>query len=169
MGLFRKSKSELLEWQNIIAPNTPKLMWNEKQLKEFTQRSVTESIKMIQESMNLCNTTKKPSVFFKRYDIILYQLDVLSRLEKFVSFSGDKPTKKLKEVKNNKYSETNKMIDRAWDDTMQKVNNLKKESAKIRNVLAFRDEMDKYSNFMNDANIDKYETLCDEYIKQMTQ
>ena len=129
------------------------------------ERSVEESVKMIQESMKLCNTTKKPEVFFKRYDIVLYQLDVLSRLEKFVPFSGDKPSKKLAQVKQVKNTEIDKMIDRAWNDTLEKVEKLKTDSAKIRKITGFRDEMDKYSGFMSDANIDKYESLCESYLE----
>lgn len=163
VGLFGHSKSELLEWQNIIAPNTPRLMWNEKQLKSFTAKSVSESIKMIQESMNLCNKTKKPDVFFKRYDIVLYQLGVLAKLEKFVSLSGDKPGKKLVEVQRNKSSETNKMIERIWEETIEKANSLKTDSAKAKKLESFRSEMDKYSGFMDDSNIDYYESLVENY------
>lgn len=164
MGIFGKSKKELLEWQNIIAPNTPRLMWNEKQLKVFTQRSVEESLKVIQESMNHCNTTKKPEVFFKRYDILEQQLEVLSKLEKFVRFNGDKPSSKLSEIRRIKQSEVSKMIERAWEDTLDKSSKLKTEKGKINKINAFRDEMDKYSNFMDDSNIDKYEALCEQYL-----
>lgn len=164
MGLFGRTKKELLEWQNIIAPYTPKLMWNEQQLKTFTQRSVEESTKMIQESMKLCNTTKKPEVFFKRYDIVQEQLEILTRLEKFVRFSGDKPSKKLSEIKRVKNSEIDNMIDRAWNDTLEKISKLKTDSAKTKKIIAFRDDMDKYSGFMNDDSITKYETLCDNYL-----
>lgn len=166
MGLFGKSKRELLEWQNIIAPNTPKLMWNEAQLRIFTERSVTESLKTIQESMNLCNTTKRPAVFFKRYDIILYQMDVLARLEKFVRFDGDQPGEKLIELKNCKYSEIDKMIDRSWKDTLEKINTLKTKKAKINKVISFRAELDGYSEFMNNKNIDKYEKICNDFLEE---
>lgn len=164
MGLFGKSKKELLEWQNIIAPNTPQLMWNEKQLKVFTQRSVEESLKVIQESMNLCNATKNPEVFFKRYDIVEQQLEVLSKLEKFVRFNGDHPSLKLSEVRCIKQAEIAKMIERVWEDTLDKASKLKTEKGKASKINAFRDEMDKYSNFMNDSNIEKYEALCKQYL-----
>lgn len=163
MGLFGKSKAELFAWQNIISPNTPKLVWTEKQLEQFSKTRIENSLKIIQESISLCNTTKKPSVFFKRYDLIIEHMETLAKLEKYVRFRGDKPSKKLAEFQNLRYSEIDKMIDRAWEETLEKIGCLKTEGAKLKKITAFRDEMDKFSDSMSDANIGKYEALCEDF------
>lgn len=166
MGLFGKSKKELLEWQKIISPGTNKLVFTENQLKQHSVSRFNQSMKIIQESIKLCNETKKPDVFFKRWDLIMHHMKILSNLEKYIKFSGDSPSKTLLEFESKKYDAIDDMIDRAWKEYSIKIDSLKTDTARHKNIESFKYDFDQYSCFMSQENISKYILLYNNFLEK---
>ena len=159
MGLFGKSKKELLSWQKIISPGTNKLVLTESQLKQQSVSRIQQSLKIIQDSLRLCNTTKKPDVFFNRWELLIHHMKTLAELEKYVSFSGDSPNTALLDFESKKYKEINNMIDRVYEEYQLKISSLKTNSAKRKNIESFKYDLDCYSHLMSQDNIAKYTLL----------
>ena len=117
MGLFGKSKRELLEWQNLIAANpTNRLVMTENQLKAATQRVAANHLRIVKESAELCNTTKKPEVFFSRYELLVSEERKLIALSKYVKFTGTSPSAALNQVLKERTAATRNLIDRCLED-----------------------------------------------------
>lgn len=71
VGLFGKSKKELLLWQNLIICGSPnKLVMSEKQLKLATEQQATNDLRIIQDCIKIISDTVKPDIFFSRLDLL---------------------------------------------------------------------------------------------------
>lgn len=117
MGLFGKSKRELLEWQNLILANpTNRLVMTENQLKASSQSAAANHIRIVKESAELCNTTKKPEVFFSRFDLIVKEGTKLDALSKYVKFKGTTPAAALDQIMKEKPEATKALIMRCLED-----------------------------------------------------
>ena len=146
MGLFGKSKRELLEWQNLIAANpTNRLIMTENQLRAATERIAENDLRIINESLKICNTTKKPDVFFSRYDLIVTKGRKLISLGKYVKFAGASPSAALNQVLEEKSEAVRRLIDRCLEDA----SGLKTASSKgkryrkmLQDFLPYKDQIE---------------------------
>lgn len=87
MGLFGKSKKELLAWQKIVLYNSPdKLIMSEKQLKQISNQSAQNHIRIIQDCIKLIRHTTKPEVFFSRLELLKKTRKGISRLRALYCF-----------------------------------------------------------------------------------
>lgn len=161
MGLFT-SKSDLFKWQQLLMPGTNRLVMNKKQLQEESQRQAADILKIIQDCVNLVNKTKKPDVFFKRYDTLKNKAYKLTLFEPYVKFSGLSPTESLKKIEKEEQDSIHDFINRYYDSVCVKVNKLKTENAKLNHIQEFHDELEAHFGVMNQKNInyvnDLYET-----------
>lgn len=115
MGLFGKSKRELLEWQNLITDSpSNRLYMNEKQLKAASVMVGNRLIEIVNDSGKLIETTTNIDTFFSRYDLYLDDLEKLSKLEKFVHMEGESPSEKLLEIRQDYAGTLQKFVDRYW-------------------------------------------------------
>ena len=156
MGLFGKSKRELLEWQNLITDSpSNRLYMNEKQLKAASVIVGNRLIEIVNDSGKLIETTTNIDTFFSRYDLYLEDLEKLSKLEKFVHMEGKSPSKKLLEIRQDYASTLQEFIDRYWKATLRKADNLKTQKGKQNQYQKLANSFDSYSQRIPDS-IKKY-------------
>lgn len=158
MGLFGKSKKELLEWQRLIMPDVTKLVLTEQQLQVQTLPIMNRHIQIAKDCIKLVNTTANPDTYFSRYDLLISELELLCKFQKFVKFSSLSPRDNLNNVLKNKVGSINAFIDRYWDSVVKKTGTLKTDSAKKNQYSKFFDSMQKYEKSMSPENISHYKS-----------
>ena len=156
MGLFGKSKRELLEWQQLLIPNSSKLVLSEQQLRTQTLSIVNRHIEISQDCVKLINTTNNPDTYFERFELLIEELQLLSRIEKYIKFSTKSPKNNLKNILNNKTNSTNAFIDRYWTFINAKADTLKTERGKNNQYNKFFSSLSKYENMMTTESISYY-------------
>lgn len=124
-------------------------------------------LKCCYESTELVNKTKKPRVFFERYNFLIKETENLAQLEKFLKFKGRTPSVTLLYLKKSKEKETNTMIERAWDDLSIKLTKLKTNKGKENNINKLYQEFDQYKNEMTESNIDLYNSYYNTFINNI--
>lgn len=120
-------------------------------------------LRILNDCANLVNTTKNPKVFFERYDLLIKSLENLSRLERFNCFSGPLPSHDLQETLSKKNFTINDFIDRYYQDTINKIQNLKTQKAKDKKIEDFYQELVNYNSCMLPINIQRYNYLYNSY------
>lgn len=158
MGLFGKSKKELFEWQKLIMPDATKLVLTEQQLRAQTPVIANRHIQIAEDCRKLINSTAKPDTYFSRYDLLISELELLCKFQKFVKFSSQSPQANLNNVLKNKAYSTNALIDRYWDSVVKKAATLKTDTAKENQYSKFIDTMQKYNKNMSPENISHYKS-----------
>ena len=162
MGLFGKSKRELLEWQNLIVANpTNRLVMTENQLKAASQRMAANHLRILKESAELCNTTKKPDVFFSRYDLLVEVGRKLVELSKYVRFTGTSPAAALNQVLREKPEATRGLIDRCLED----VAGLKTAASRSKRCQKMLRDFIPYKDQVEEENWTYLEEMC---VKEIT-
>ncbi len=116
-------------------------------------------IKIAQDSVKLVNTTKKPDVFFDRYDLLLDCTEKLSLMKHLMNFSGTKPSKQLATFLAEKEKATSLFIKRFYQETIDKIKSLKTDKAKHSNAIQFYVTLEDYFHRMTQANINEIEEL----------
>lgn len=97
----------------------------------------SQSLRIVNDCANLVNTTKNPKVFFERYNLLIKELENLSKLERFNCFSGSLPSHDLQETLSKKSFTINDFIDRYYQDTIDKIKKLKTQKAKDKKSRKF--------------------------------
>lgn len=113
-------------------------------------------LKQVEESVNLVNNTKNPDVFFSRYDFLIETLKKLVDIEKYLKFTGDKPSDILRSIKDKKVNTINDFIDRFYKDILVQINKLKTEKAKQKRINNFNELLEPFVDKMEKTNINKF-------------
>lgn len=123
--------------------------------------SIDGKIKIVADCERLIATTKTPSVFFERYDLLLEYLFYLVNDESagVVDFKKPTPSERHHDAEARREERTNDFIQRYGDDVLRSTSNLKTADAKLKRAGAFRDIFKKQSGKMTPAN----QALVDEY------
>ncbi len=153
MGLFGKSKKELLQWQQLVVENSPdKLVISEKELQRLSQIKAQNSLGIVKDSAKILCKTTDPEVFFSRYELLLNHSYYLVQLSKYVKFSGASPNALFQQTQAQKQTEIRNLISRCWDNAISKAEKLKTPSAKSNRYIKLRDALDKFSSEMSEEN-----------------
>lgn len=161
MGLFGKSKKELLEWQNMVSPHS-QIRLNEKQLQVCSQLVIGDSLRIIQDCVSLCNTTKKPDVFFTRYDLLLEHSQKVAQLSKYVKFKGTSPVEAYNQVVSQRQQAIRDLIMRCLEEASA----VKTESAKAKRFQKLLGDFLPYESKMDPENWNYLNTACFEEINR---
>lgn len=157
MGLFGKSRKELLEWQNmIIATPINRLVMTEVQLKKASYQSAENSMRIMNDSARICEKTKKPDVFFSRYALLLEHVKQLVKLSKYVKFSGTTPQAVLRQAIEERPIAIRELIDRCIEDAEA----LKTDSARRKRYSKILMDFSEYRNEMDEDNWNYLESIC---------
>lgn len=116
-------------------------------------------LKIIKDCAALVNETKRPDVFFERFDLLTDTLTKLADIEKIAPLSGDKPSVTLSRVLQNKGASTDDFIDRYAKDTRIKIHELSSAKAKANKAEAFRNILHEYDDKMDESNVKHYTDL----------
>lgn len=161
MGLFT-SKSDLFKWQQLVAPNTPKLVMNKQQLQAETKRQAAAKIKIIQDCVRLVNTTIKPDVFFKRHDMLKEKAYELTLFEPYLQFTGKSPSEAYREILEKEPDTIFDFLERYFEAVEIKVDKLKTNKAKQNQYLAFYASLQPYFLYMDEETVDSIEVAYKE-------
>lgn len=111
---------------------------------------------ILKDCSELINTTKTPKVFFERYLIAIAILNDYILIERKLSFKGKKPSQIKKELQEKEIFTVNDFLDRYYEDTLSKINNLKTSKAKQNRVYKFSNEIDTYSKYLTNESLKKF-------------
>lgn len=167
MWLFNsKKKQMLLDWQNtLLAEPVPKLIMTEQQLRSQTKIRVENDLRIISDSEALIQKTVKPDVFFPRLQLLEEKAVDLVLFEKYVPFTGAKPSAALDELRNNKQEAIWQFLIRYFGAVYDKAEKLKTDKAKLNQYQKFYDSMQPFFSIMNEKNIDYVETKYRAYTR----
>lgn len=158
MGLFGKSKKELLVWQNLIIQDSPnRLIMPEKQLKQITEQQATNDLRIIQDCLKIISNTVKPDIFFSRLDLLKEKSKHLVLLEPYITFSGSSPTAAYEEILEKEQEAIYQFICRYFSATFEKAESLKTEKGKKNHYQKFFDNLQLYADRMNEHNLNYIE------------
>lgn len=158
--------SKLFNWGNstpvdiMLDENTYVTVHNKKEAKFYAMGM----LKIANDCANIVNTTKKPKIFFERYNLLIEKMEQLSKLEAFRCFNGKLPSKNLQEILDKKLLTIDEFIDRHHQDVLDEIHALKTSKAKEKRIETFYENFQIYKNCMEPKNIEKYESLYNELL-----
>ena len=157
MGLFGRSKKELLEWQNLLsATPSNKLVMTEKQLLMSSKQAAENHMRILGDSAQLCEKTKKPDIFFSRYNLLIEHGEQLVKLSKYIKFSGTTPQKVLNQAVEQRPVLIKQLIDRCIEDAEA----LKTEASKSKRYAKILNDFMPYKSEMDASNWNYLESKC---------
>lgn len=121
-------------------------------------------LKQIKESAKIINETKKPEIFFSRYDLMISRIRELRELERYVKFKGDKPKYMLEQAESKRSMAIHDFIDRFYSESYLKISTLKTDSAKQKVADKFFSSLEGYFISMDKENIDRVGLLYNDLL-----
>lgn len=159
------NKKLLLEWQKIVVPNSPnKLVMSKKQLEESSIMQVNNTLKIIQDCVELVNNTVNPDVFFKRYKLLKEKAYHLKKFEPYVKFSGVLPTESFQNVLDMEPASTHAFIQRYAASIKKQADSLKTEKGKIKKYQLFYDSLTPFFDQVSQDDISYIEEKYREFL-----
>lgn len=172
MGLFRltkqaSKKDKLLELQKIVLDNSPdRLIVSEKQLKELATKAANRDLEIIKDCIYILETTKKPETFFSRFDLFIAKAEHLRVYEEHLRFTAS-PSAAYGELWQDRQECIHNFLVRYFCDTLDQVDKLKTDKAKLNKYQKFYDSLQPYYEQMNPDNIDYIETKYRAYTRRL--
>lgn len=154
----KKSKKELLAWQRILTPDSPrKLIMTESQLSQFTCQQAGNDLRVIEDCLKIIFTTTKPDTFFSRLDLLKEKAKHLVMLEPYWEYEGASPTAAYQEVIDQEQDAIRAHIDECYYSTFKKAEKLKTEKGKKNQFRKVYEELLLYQDRMSQSNINYLE------------
>lgn len=167
-SFFKKKEDSqyLLEWQNtLLTDKVDKLIMTKKQLIERTNYEARRYMQIANDCVKIVNDTIKPETFFERLELLEDTSERLVSLEKYLSFSGTKPSQAQQEFKEQKQTAIYYFIIRYLNSVIDKADKLKTQRGKNSQFQKFYDSLTPYFYLMNEENkkyiIMKYHKFTD--------
>jgi len=161
--IFGKKKKKLLKWQQILMPNSTKLILSEHQLENITLTTVENHINVINDCCQLLQTTVNPETFFRRLNLLFERASSLSLLEPYITFVSIKPSEALNVAIQEKQEMIFQFLKRYFSSVLDKIETLKTEKSKLFQLQQFYDALQKYQKYMDKKNIDYYTNQYNKY------
>lgn len=158
--------TDLLTWQNVIMQDSQnKLAMTEKQLQETSDKMAANSLRIVQDCLQLLSETTKPDTFFSRLDLLKKESKTLASLEPYIKFSGVSPTVAFNELLDQEQEAIRQFLIRYFTSVYDKAMTLKTEKGRKNQYQKFYDTLQPYYQYMNDNNIDYIETKYKVYVR----
>ncbi len=125
-------------------------------MKVESQRMAENQLRIVKESAELCNTTKKPEVFFSRFDLLVKGGKKLAALSKYVKFKGTPPEIALNQILEEKPEATKALIMRCLEDS----EGVKTTSARIKRYQKLLFDFISYKDKIETENWTYLEEKC---------
>ncbi len=119
-------------------------------------------LRQVEDCTNLVNSTVKPDIYFKRYDMMVSCLVELKKMQKVIKFSGKKPSAYLNEVIKTRDEQLNYFIERIYRYYFNKISSLKTAKSKQTQIDKFTETMAEISCELSDSLISKVQIMTDE-------
>lgn len=168
---FGKKKKEkearLLELQNILlADKYDKLITTEKNLMQFANDKIAQNNRISTDSSKLVQNTVKPDVFFSRMELLEVKTMELVVLEDYISFADPKPSQVLEVFRKEKSMVTDQFLTRYFNSVLDKIETLKTDSAKNKNIQKCYDTLEPYFDRMSENNVLYVEKFYKQHYKK---
>lgn len=125
----------------------------------FCKINAQNFLKQFNESIKIIGSTKKPDIFFSRYDFAIKRGIALIYTRKYVRMTGDNIEKNTNQLIEHKQEFTRQMIDRVYIDYNEKINKLKTLKAKAKKIDEFENCFKPFLNEMCPENISYIQEL----------
>ena len=164
------NKEHWLRLQKLVVAGSPDtLVFSKSKLKQMAVLRADQSLKIVQDCIRLINTTNKPDVYFKRFDILKEKMDELVALEPFVKFKNPKPSIERNKILLNEQNSIKDFLERYTFTTRTKLDSLKNDKAIERQCHLYFDNIELYLEYMNESNScfvqEQYENFLATYTK----
>lgn len=130
--------------------------------KSNAQFMAPQYLKTANDCARIVNSTKNPEVFFSRYQLLIDKLEQLAALEKYIKFSGTKPSKQLIEIKRKRDLTIHDFLVRYFDDTKGKIESAKTSKTKYNNAQKFNTEISYHIHELSKYNIEEFNRMSQE-------
>lgn len=168
MGIFSKLfKPKYTKWQTYLSTRpiayydlTPSP--NVKINRSFSQMNAKIYYKQYNESINLIGSTKKPDVFFQRYDFALTRIIGLIYMKKYVSIQGSNLPETAEKLIDHKQELVHDLILRCNNALEDKLLTLKTTKSKENNIKKFESQFQPFYKEMSPENINYVSFLVNE-------
>ena len=122
-------------------------------------------LKIVNDCATLVNTTVNPDVFFKRYHLMLENLESLAGLECTGIFdnSPELPSDTFLRVEAQFDAATIDFLDRSFDNAKAKADTLKTEKGKLNSINRYFDDMENFIIYMNGEGLEYLDKLKEIY------
>jgi hypothetical protein len=118
-------------------------------------------LKIVNDCAELVNTTVNPEVFFKRYNLMLEHLETLTGYECTGIFdkSPELPSEAFLRIESQFAYETNKFLDRSFENAKKHADTLKTESGKANAIKRYFDNMEEYIVYMSGESLEYFDKM----------
>ena len=172
-NFLKKTKEQneyLLEWQNtVMIDKSDKLYMTKNQLISITKSQALRDMEIIDDCIRLVKETKNVETFFGRLELLENKSIHLSSLEKYLDFTGAKPSQALQEFNEEKQIAIKEFLIRYFTSIMDKMDNLKTERGKINQIQKFYNSLTPYFDLMNEENIEYIRTKYKAYTRTLNK
>lgn len=127
-----------------------------------------QNLRIIQDCVNIVNSTKNPDTFFERYELMEKKIDELIAIQG-PKYTGQSPTELKTQVVSKKQAAIHDMIDRYYTDVSVKASALKTAKGRMNRFHTFMSTLEDYYDQMNDANIKYAEDLYNSVISDLSE
>jgi len=127
-----------------------------------------QNLKIIQDCMDIVNSTKSPDTFFERYNLMEQKIDELTAIHG-PKYTGQSPIEMKAQVTTKKQAAIHDMITRYFDDATIKASTLKTEKGKANRFHAFISTLETYYDQMDSSNIKYTEELYNKSISDLNE
>ena len=117
-----------------------------------TKANAQNFLKQYNDSIKIIGSTKKPDVFFYRYDFAIKRAIALIYMKKRIRMTGDDPVKLADSLIEHKQEFTRQFIDRANSEITEKINKLKTVASKQKNIDAFENSFKPFYDEISPEN-----------------
>ena len=126
-----------------------------------------QSLKIVQDCVELVNATVNPDVFFMRYNLMLEHLEKLAGLECAGIFenSPELPSEAFLRVEAQFDTATNDFLDRSFEKAKEHADALKTDSGKMNAIKRYFDNMEKYIIHMSGESLEHFDNMKETYLK----
>ncbi len=166
MGLFTPAKWKVYQNQKLGNKFDPvlSLAFNSRR-RDYAMSNFDNYVRQFNDSVNIASTTKKPDVFFERYDFALQRIIAVIYMRKYVKVKMNSPEKSANELIDRKQEFIRDLISRRAEVLKEKLTKLKTPASKKKNIAKFEEEFIPYHTEMSQENIDYIKRTVDYYMR----
>lgn len=132
--------------------------------KNHDYKSIENCLRICKDCVEIINNTKNPKIFFDRYKLLISITNELITVEKKYKFNSERPSQFKEKLKKQEIYTINDFLNRYYQDTIEKVENLKTVKGKTNFVKKFIDNIIIYKNYLNKENLTLANTLYNSLI-----
>lgn len=143
----KQRKNELIQLQNIVLEiNEKKLQVSEEFLDKMTKIYISKYMKVVNEQVADLGKLTNIGLLFKKYDIIMSNLDELIKIEPLYKFNKPTPSEYKAQIEGSLDDFVNALISREWRKIKPINGSIREDPMQEKKFTAFFDSFAMYEN-----------------------